>query len=335
MGFFDALLAGGVQGFGKGMVDQADYNDRLEAQRALQQEKQQAALELQRQRADDRLFQASLANESRAARTSGGGGANVFDLIMGAAQSKDPEQQRVALGMIESMGGADASRQVADKVFGRPMTQERSYEMVDALGDGSGVGTASVSEKASYIAAKGAQELQRLYALTANKGEIKNFAEGEQLMGRTDLATAEVQGKLKAGKPLSEATDRFNEVTNSAKINPLGQQYADNKAAEIALRASAAEQKVATDTSKAAALEAKELDRQILEYEKLKKDARTKDREAYEAALIELKARRKGLVDQPAPGKPASNWAPTGSSMPPKLQDSLSRYSQFRQGQAR
>lgn len=90
MSFFAQLLAGAASGVGKGMVDQADYNDKLAAQQALLQERQANALQLQQQRADDKLFQAQALAQLKGA----GGGSDGGDVFARLQAAKTPEEQQ-------------------------------------------------------------------------------------------------------------------------------------------------------------------------------------------------------------------------------------------------
>jgi hypothetical protein len=306
MSFFADLLAGGAAGFGKLMVDQADIEDRREAALALQREKQQAAMELQRQRAEDRAFQIQLANEGKASRSGGsGGGQDVVSMIMGA---DTPEKRQQVLGMVESLGGVNAARQVAEKVYGSPMTQERSYETIDALGDGSGGGVTSVRERAAYLAEKGAQELQRLYALTANKGDTKGHAQGEDQYMTNDLREAGLTQALKGGKPLAEASAYASRVSDPATYdkNKTNADRVDATVKGLEGKLDAAEMRRLLDITKAEAKTASEIENQIIAYEKLSNDpmASADKRKSYEAEIQRLKVKRDTAVS-PAPVAPA------------------------------
>jgi len=328
MSFFAELLAGATSGLGKGIVDQADYNDKLEAQRALLQEKQQAALEMQRQRAEDKAFQIQLAADAKASNGRGSGGDNIVDRIFAA---DTPEKRQQALGLVEAFGGVNAAKAVADKVYGAPMMQERSYETIDALGDGTGAGITSVREKSTYIAEKGAQELQRLYALFANKGDTKGNAQGEDQYMSNDLRTAGLQQALQGGKPLAEASAYASQVSDPATYDK-NKTNADRVAVSeknADAKVTAAEAKRQADVAKAEAKSASQFDQAILSYEKLKKDARPKDRDVYDAVILDLKARRAALDPVVAtPAKQSSNWTASGTTAP-KVQDSLARFSQL------
>jgi len=316
MSFFAQLLAGAATGIGKGMVDQADYNDKLAAQQELLKEKHANALQLQSQRADDRLFQAQTLAALKGGSSGGSGGG---DPIMGMLRAaKTPEEQQQAIGYIRALAGDDAAASIEANVFGRiqPGAQGMPTEQ-DVLASGPPSDKPMPpQDRVSYDRLKGQQALNRVYALLANKGETKNFAEGEQIMGRTDLATEEVKGMMKDGKPLSQASDRFNEVTNSAKVNPLGQQYADNKAAELALRLQAIEDKANTDLAKGASGRLQHLEQErtkaVLKLNESRGDAKKavqKEIDYYDSQINAMSA-----APATAPRAPAASTAARGSS---------------------
>ncbi len=216
MSFFADLLAGSAAGFGKVMVDSAEADDKREAALQLQRERQQDKLDTQRrdqefraetQRRDQEFKEMMGYGSSGRTGGSSGGGTNVMDMVMSAAKSKDPEQQRIALAQLEVMGGPEAAKMVAEKMFGRPMQQAVPADFVGLPGQSDVGPDAKRYEKASYIAEKAAQEFQRAFALTANKGEIKNYAEGENQLLTNDIRANVLGGQLKAGKPLTAAAE--------------------------------------------------------------------------------------------------------------------------------
>lgn len=329
MSFFADLLAGGAAGFGKLMGDQADIEDKRNLQLELQREKQQAALDLQRQRAEDRAFQIQLANDGKADRSSGSGGPNVMDMVMRAAKSGDADEQQRVLGVVESFGGKNAALQIADKVFGKPVMQERTTETVDVLGDGSYGGNAKVLERAAYIAEKGAQEFQRLYALTANKGDTKGHAQGEDQYLSNDLRATGIEQALKQGKPLDQASAYGSKVGDPATYdkNKTNADRVDVSEKNAQARLDAAEARRLADVARAEAKTAADLDKAILDYEKLKKNAGSKDRAVYDAVILDLKTRRQ----EAAPAKPAiiSNNGRTATgtiTAAPNVQDAIKRF---------
>ena len=332
MSFFAQLLAGAATGIGKGMVDKADYNDKLAAQQELLKEKHANALQLQSQRADDRLFQAQTL---AALKGSGSGGSGGGDPIMGMLRAaKTPEEQQQAIGYIRAMGGDDAAASIEQNVFGRVQTRERKYDTVDALGDGT-AGQTSVTERVEYDKMKGQQALNRVYALIANKGDTKGNAQGEDQYMSNDLRAAGLGQALKGGKPLDEASAYASKVSDPAtydknKTNADRVSVTDKNADA---RVAAAEAKRLADVAKAEAKTGAELDQAILSYEKLKKDARPKDRDVYDAVILDLKTRRAELTPKvTTPASTSSSWPPSGSTTP-DVQNSLARFSALRKGQ--
>lgn len=330
MGFFDALLAGAATGIGKGMIDQADYNDKLAAQQELLKEKHANAMQLQEQTANERLFQAQTI---AALKGSGGGGSvDVFSRL----RSEKPEDQRMALGEIRALGGDDAANWAEESILGRAPMRQRTADFVGLPGQSDIGPDAKITERVEYDKLKGMQGLQRMYALIANKGDTKGNAQGEDQYMSNDLRAAGLEQALKGGKPLSEASAYASQVSDPAtydknKTNADRVSVTDKNADA---RVAAAEAKRLADVAKAEAKTGSELDQAILSYEKLKKDARPKDRDVYDAVILDLKARRASVAPTAAtPAAPATNWSASGNTAP-KLQDSLARFSTMRQGQA-
>lgn len=330
MGFFDALLAGAATGIGKGMIDQADYNDKLAAQQELLKEKHANALQLQEQKANERLFQAQTI---AALKGSGGGGSvDVFSRL----RSAKPEDQRMALGEIRALGGDDAANWAEESILGRAPMRQRTADFVGLPGQSDIGPDAKITERVEYDKLKGMQGLQRMYALIANKGDTKGNAQGEDQYMSNDLRAAGLEQALKDGKPLSEASAYASQVSDPAtydknKTNADRVSVTDKNADA---RVAAAEAKRLADVAKAEAKTGAELDQAILSYEKLKKDARPKDRDVYDAVILDMKARRASVAPTGAtPAAPATNWSASGNTAP-NVQNSLARFSTMRQGQA-
>lgn len=326
MGFFDALLAGAATGIGKGMIDQADYNDKLAAQQELLKEKHANALQLQSQRADDRLFQAQTLAALKGGGGGGGGGVDVFSRL----RSANPEEQRMALGEIRALGGDDAANLAEEAILGRAPMRQRQADFVGLPGQSDIGPDAKVTERVEYDKMKGQQALNRVYALLANKGDTKGNAQGEDQYMSNDLRAAGLEQALKGGKPLSEASAYASQVSDPAtydknKTNADRVSVTDKNADA---RVAAAEAKRLADVAKAEAKTGAELDQAILSYEKLKKDARPKDRDVYDAVILDLKARRKQFEPSAPASQPASNWSASGSTAP-NVQNSLARFSQL------
>ena len=331
MGFFDALLAGAATGIGKGMIDQADYNDKLAAQQELLKEKHANALQLQSQRADDRLFQAQTLAALKGGSSGGGGGVDVFSRLRGS----NPEEQRMALGEIRALGGDDAANLAEESILGRAPMRQRPADYVGLPGQSDVGPDAKITERVAYDREKGQQALNRVYALLANKGDTKGNAQGEDQYMSNDLRAAGLEQALKGGKPLAEASAYASQVSDPAtydknKTNADRVSVTDKNADA---RVAAAEAKRLADVAKAEAKTGAELDQAILSYEKLKKDARPKDRDVYDAVILDLKTRRAELTPKvTTPASTSSSWTPSGSTTP-DVQNSLARFSALRKGQ--
>lgn len=330
MSFFAELLAGATSGLGKGIVDQADYNDKLEAQQAAKLQQQQFQQMMQQQRLDEAASRQQDRLDAKANSRSSGGGDNIVDRIMSA---DTPEKRQQALGLVEAFGGVNAAKAVADKVYGAPQMQEVPADYVGLPGQSDIGPDAKRLEKSTYIAEKGAQELQRLYALFANKGDTKGNAQGEEQYMSNDLRAAGLEQALKGGKPLDQASAYASQVGDPATYDK-NRTNADRVAVSeknAQAKVDAAEAKRLADVAKAEARTGAELDKAILSYEKLKKDARPKDRDVYDAVILDLKSRRAAFEPTAtAPAKQPSNWTASGTTAP-KVQDSLARFSQLRQ----
>ena len=331
MSFFAQLLAGAATGIGKGMVDQADYNDKLAAQQELLKEKHANALQLQSQRADDRLFQAQTLAALKGGSSGGGGGVDVFSRLRGS----NPEEQRMALGEIRALGGDDAANLAEESILGRAPMRQRPADYVGLPGQSDVGPDAKITERVAYDREKGQQALNRVYALIANKGDTKGNAQGEDQYMSNDLRAAGLGQALKGGKPLDEASAYASKVSDPAtydknKTNADRVSVTDKNADA---RVAAAEAKRLADVAKAEAKTGAELDQAILSYEKLKKDARPKDRDVYDAVILDLKTRRAELTPKvTTPASTSSSWTPSGSTTP-DVQNSLARFSALRKGQ--
>ena len=331
MSFFAQLLAGAATGIGKGMVDQADYNDKLAAQQELLKEKHANALQLQEQKANERLFQAQTIAALKGGGGGGGGGVDVFSRL----RSANPEDQRMALGEIRALGGDDAANLAEESILGRAPMRQRPADYVGLPGQSDVGPDAKITERVAYDREKGQQALNRVYALIANKGDTKGNAQGEDQYMSNDLRAAGLGQALKGGKPLDEASAYASKVSDPAtydknKTNADRVSVTDKNADA---RVAAAEAKRLADVAKAEAKTGAELDQAILSYEKLKKDARPKDRDVYDAVILDLKTRRAELTPKvTTPASTSSSWTPSGSTTP-DVQNSLARFSALRKGQ--
>lgn len=212
MSFFANLVAGLGTGLGKGLEAEANYQDKLEMQRALLEEKQRDKLEAMQRDRDLKLELAAMRNPSGGAS----GGSDLFGMLRSA---KTPEEQRQVLGYIKSFAGPEAAMLLEENVFGRIPMQERQYETIDALGDGTSGGRTSVSERVAYDRDQGQKALGRVYALLANKGQTKSHAEGEAQYFSNDMQAIAVGQELRKGKTLVEAAETGARVADPAEYD--------------------------------------------------------------------------------------------------------------------
>lgn len=176
MGFFANLLGGTLQGVGAGMTAMAADEDKLAAQRALLQERQQAALELQRERAADRQWQreqmARMAQMRPGMASAGSGGADLPRVANGASAVQDAGQdpaQALAIDAGSRAGNWDAVATLADKGLGRPFMTSVApaagdFARYDRAGDMQAQPPATALERAAYDVEKGMQGLQIAFA---------------------------------------------------------------------------------------------------------------------------------------------------------------------------
>lgn len=335
MGFFDALLAGAATGIGKGMIDQADYNDKLAAQQELLKEKHANALQLQSQRADDKLFQAQTLAALKGGGSGGGGSVDVFSRLRGA----NPEEQRMALGEIRALGGDDAANLAEEAILGRAPMRQRPADFVGLPGQTDIGPDAKVTERVEYDKMKGQQALNRVYALIAGKGDTKGNAQGEDQYMSNDLRAAGLEQALRGGKPLAEASAYASQVSDPATYDK-NKTNAERVAATVEntdLKRELAEVKRASDAALAGNRSVNDIEDLIFKNKKLLAENRGADKDGSITATIQrLQARLNAVTAASSPGTvTVTPSAPrqTGSAAP-KLQDSLARFSAMRQGQA-
>lgn len=317
MSFFAQLLAGAASGVGKGMVDQADYNDKLTAQQALLQEKQANALQLQQQRADDRLFQA----QTLAALKGEGGGSGGGDVFARLMAAKTPEEQQRQLGVISALGGDDAAYLAQEKILGRAPTTERPADFVGMPGQADIGPDAKVLERVTYDREKGAQALQRVYALLANKGQTKGHAEGEAQYFANDARATAMGQELQKGKTLVQASETGARVADPAT-------YDKNKTNAERVAASERNANLRTNaTNDAAALrhtatQVRDLEKQVIDLMKMAGDYNIDKTVQKQAAdLLPIKQAELNAIktkpSTPAQPKPAQ-FSATASQPPTK-----------------
>ncbi len=218
MSFFAQLLGGAVSGYAGGAL--ADINDRekLAAQMALLNDKQQAQMELQRQRAEDQraLREMTLAQGGGKRGGGGGDGTNVFDLLMNA---DTPEKQQRVVALIDAFGGPDSAALVSDKVYGRaPMTSRSptagDFARFDRGDPGAEAVPQTTVERAAYDRDKGQQALQRLYAMILDPGKTDDFAKAERQFGLNAFGAAVAGNTMRGGGSLEDAATGFSQYSS-------------------------------------------------------------------------------------------------------------------------
>lgn len=181
MSFFANLLGGTLQGVGTGMSAMAADEEKLQAQRALLQEKQQ---------------------EQTAARLAGGAGSGAgtgtggsgrgFNLMEEAARAQTPGQRQDLINPVRAVD-EDAGLRLADVGFGMPVMNAVAptagdFARYDRAGDMGAAPPTTTLERAAYDREKGAQALQRLYTLFLEPGKLEVHARGERQFGLNNRA---------------------------------------------------------------------------------------------------------------------------------------------------
>ncbi len=234
MSFFANLLGGTLQGVGAGMSAMGADEERLAQQRALIQERNQAALELQRQRAEDRLYQQEqwLQMKSELGGGGSGGGGKGINLAQLAMQAKTPEEQQRVISLARTFAGDDAGALIAEQLYGRAQTTAvpptaGDFARYDRAGDMEAAPPKTTLERASYDADRGRQALQRAYTLFLDPGKTDDFAKGERQFGLNDFGAAVAEKTMRRGGSLEDAATGFSQHSSpkdeTAK-NELAQQ---------------------------------------------------------------------------------------------------------------
>lgn len=231
MSFFAQLLGGAVSGYAGGALQDINDREKLAAQMALLQEKQQGQLELHRQRAEDqRMLREMTAAQGGGRRSgSGGDGTNVFDLLLNA---DTPEKQQRAVALLDAFGGSDSAALVADKVYGRGATVTTpptagDFARFDRGDPGAEAVPTGTIERAAYDRDKGQQALQRLYALILDPAKTDDFAKAERQFGLNDFGAAAATQAMGRGGSLENAATTFNRLSSpkdESEKNALAQQ---------------------------------------------------------------------------------------------------------------
>lgn len=298
MSFFANLLGGTMQGIGAGMSAMGADEERLAQQRALIQERQQGALELQRQRAEDQLYRQQEMMQMRAelgGGAGGGGGGKGINLAQMAMQAKTPEEQEKVIRLAQTFGGDNAGATIADKMFGRPqMTGTAAtagdFARYDRAGDMEAAPPTTTLERAAYDRDQGTQGLQRLYTAFLDPGKLDDHAKGERQFGLNDFGAANAAQVMQRGGSLPEASasfQRYSGAKDESGKEDLAQQRID----------ATRERTAATATNAGAnrqAQDARALDRQIADAYKELNKARPKDKPTIQDRIEKLELRREG-----------------------------------------
>ena len=318
MSFFANLLGGTLQGVGAGMSSMAADEERLARERALIQERSQAALDLQQQRAQDRLYQQQEMAALKASAGGGaGGGGKGINLAAMAMQAKTPEEQDQVIRLAKTFGGRDSGRLLADEMFNRPEmvgtpASAGDYARYDRAGDMQAAPPKGAMERAAYDRDQGQLGLQRLYTAFLDPGKLDDHAKGERQFGLNDMGAANAAQVTERGGSLPEASAAFQKYSGakdeSAKED-LAQQRID----------ATRERTAATATSSAAnrtAQDGRALERQIAGAYKQLGEARPKDKPALQARIQEMESRRDAL-DGAALAPALNNYQPGATTKAP------------------
>lgn len=311
MSFFANLLGGTMQGIGAGMQAVGADEERLAQQRALLQERQQGALELQRQRAEDQLYRQQEMMQMRAelgGGTGGGGGGKGINLAQLAMQAKTPEDQDKVIRLAKTFGGRDTGRLLADEMFNRPeMTGTAAtagdFARYDRAGDMEAAPPTTTLERAAYDRDQGQQGLQRLYTAFLDPGKLDDHAKGEKGFALNDMGAAGAREVLAGGGSLSEAAAVYQK--NSAPKDETGKEELAQQRIDATNRRTDAT--VTNAGANRSAADARALDRQIAEAYKEKSKARPKLQDGIQERIDQMEARRaamdSGQTGAQAPGR--------------------------------
>lgn len=192
MSWFGQIVGGLAEGAGKGGAAEAEYRDKLDAQRELQAERllerresQQARLDQQRELA---LMRAESAKGNR--RGSGGGGGSFFDDIQ---DIKTPEQAQRYVASVNATDGPNAAAQAAE-ALGLKMEQTvspttgdfaRYDRSLNELGQSDEPAPQSSTQTVQWNREQGQIGLQRFIARAS--GKYKDHSEGEAIAYGTDV----------------------------------------------------------------------------------------------------------------------------------------------------
>lgn len=299
MSFFANLLGGTLQGVGAGMSAIGADEERLAQQRALIQERSQAALDLQRQRADDKLYQQEqlLQMKSELGGGGAGGGGKGINLAQLAMQAKTPEEQQRVISLARTFAGDDAGALMAEQLYGRPQTTGTpatagDFARYDRAGDMEAAPPKATMERAAYDADRGRQALQRAYTLFLDPGKTDDFAKGERQFGLNDFGAANAAQVMQRGGSLPEASAAFQRYSGQ-KDESVKDDLAADRAANAAERNKIMRENAAL---REAGQDGRALDRQIAAAYKQLGEARPKEKPALQTRIQEMEARRDAMA---------------------------------------
>lgn len=202
MGFFDEMLAGGLAGAGKGMVDyatmqerEADKKAQLEAQMQLKREMLADQLASKRELMQMRMegVGGSGGSGSTGTRSGGGGGSFIENMIRSA---KTPEEQSQVIREV-ALRSPGAVAAVAE-YFGRPLQEMgKTPDGVRLLEGAEGDGPTPPEyrmQNVSYDKQAGADALNRLIAM-ADPAKYDDYTKGETTAGKYDAAKRAAAGQ--------------------------------------------------------------------------------------------------------------------------------------------
>lgn len=218
MSFFGHMLAGTAAGVGQGMAQIGTMMEREQGARALQQEKQAGALELARQRDQDRADRERdnllLRKEIASGRSGSGGGKSGFNLMQ-MAMDVAPEKQGQFVEAVRAFGGDDAAS-VVERIYGRGAggPQTTPAPTMGAVGGAVPEQQAQQPAQRGGDAERGRLALNRLMAMASGPEHLKPYAEGERQLGLNDFATAGARQALQTGASAQDAGETFNTVSN-------------------------------------------------------------------------------------------------------------------------
>lgn len=202
MSFFANLLGGTLQGVGTGMSAMAADEEKLQAQRALLQEKQ-------REQTAARLA----GGAGSGAGTGTGGSGRGFNLMEEVARAQTPGQRQDLINRVRAVD-EDAGLRLADVGFGMPVMNAVAptagdFARYDRAGDMGAAPPTTTLERAAYDREKGAQALQRLYTLFLDPGKLDAHARGERQFGLNDRGEASAVAVEQAGGAAFDAAAAF------------------------------------------------------------------------------------------------------------------------------